>query len=183
MFGDQARIIRWDRTGALVTELFSWTQGTISYNFFSHFNEASAKQRGVGTAVRPALLEEVNKAKAAFKQAGLGDTNSMTRPHYLYQVPTQTPPAPNPSYAPFGSFLAGRPSVWSHSFTGRASAGYICWDVATGSVHFMKDAWRDVTNSVDEPSIYRLLNDRRPDSGGDPTDGEEEDFFDHVVRR
>ena len=56
-------------------------------------------------------------------------------------------------------------------------------DVATGSVHFMKDAWRDVTNPVDEPSIYRLLNDRRPDSGGDPTDGEEEDFFDHVVRR
>ena len=128
LFGDQARIIRWDRTGALVTELFSWTQGTISYNFFSHFNEASVKQRGVDTTVRPASLEEVNKAKAAFKRAGFGDTNSMTRPHYLYQVPTQTPPAPNPSYAPFGSFLARRPSVWSHSFTGRASAVYICWD-------------------------------------------------------
>ena len=111
----------------------------------------------------------------------------MTEPYYTYEVPAEplvSKPSnreANPPRAPGRFFVAGRPVVWSHSFTGRASTGYICYDVATGGVHFMKDAWRAATACVDEPSIYRRLNKHCPDLGGDPDDGEE-DFFEPADR-
>jgi hypothetical protein len=140
------------------------TRGTI---FFSHFDKSSEKQRGVDTTVHLALLE-VNKAKATFKEAGFGDTSSMTGPHYVYQAPTQTPPAPKPSAV--HSSLAGGPSVWSHSFTGRASAVTFAMMLRlVTSIYEGRLACCD--KSVDELSIYHKLNECRPDSGRDPTDG------------
>src|ERR1700733_8722354 len=131
LFGEQARIIRWDRTGALVTTPFEWINGTVLPDFLARFDAASPKRRGADTTARPASPEDIAKARHAFVRAGVDDANAMTEPYYSYEVPTE-PPASEPSRAPARSFVAGRPSVRSHSFTGRASTGYICCDVATG---------------------------------------------------
>ena len=89
LFGEQARIIRWDRTGALVTTPFQWTNGTVLPDFLARFDAASPKQRGADTTARPASPEEITKATDAFMRAGVDDASAMTGPYYSNEVSTE----------------------------------------------------------------------------------------------
>lgn len=170
--GSNARIIRWDRTGAVVTELFDWTQGAILYEFLYRFNAATPKQRGLDTTARKALPEEKTQLRAALQTAGYSETDAMQPPFYVYSVSQDaqgfTLPEPR-------EFVAGRPVAHSRAFTGRASTGYICYEMAAKQLHFMKDAWRSSTSTarLDEPRIYRRLNALEVEDGSIPDDGED----------
>ena len=75
-------------------------------------------------------------------------------------------------------FIAGSPISFSHSFTGRATAGYICYDLKEEGVHFMKDAWRtDVPGLLAEYQVLALLGQEMIDS-----EGKTEDPVPHVPR-
>jgi hypothetical protein len=50
--GVQARLIRWDRAGAVVSEGFNYTERDCLAQFFWRYTHASAKVRGHDTTVR-----------------------------------------------------------------------------------------------------------------------------------
>ncbi|KAG1812396.1 uncharacterized protein BJ212DRAFT_1219319, partial [Suillus subaureus] len=48
-----ARIIRWDREGAIITDAFNYNQESHLANFFYHLGQASPVLHGVDTSVTP----------------------------------------------------------------------------------------------------------------------------------
>lgn len=175
LIGQKARMLRWDRTGAVVSDLFDWMKGPTLYMFISRFYDASGFQRGLDTTARPAEGDEIAAACAAFETAGFQNSKATQPPFYVYEVLCSPEDAP---VRQTRSFLAGRPVTHSHTFTGRATAGYICYDLATKGVHFMKDAWRLLGQDalMSEADVYGILNEVLPVTPGHPDDGEE-DFF------
>lgn len=176
-----ARIVRFDRAGVVCTELFDWTTGTILADFLSRFSEANRATRGHDTTVTPATGDDAKAASNAFIRAGYGSTHAVRAPYYKFAVPATPdgPPSSTPStvQTPVASskskqapkmhyYIAGCPISWSPSFTGRASTGYICYDLETKGVHFMKDAWRvQELGILAEYQVYALLGQELDDFG------------------
>ncbi|KZV75334.1 hypothetical protein PENSPDRAFT_647137 [Peniophora sp. CONT] len=79
-----ARLIWWDRAGAVVSEAFEWTKGTVFAEFLYRFNLLSRKQRGIDTSVRMASDEEARKARNACQMEDLPDLEA---PFWVYPVP------------------------------------------------------------------------------------------------
>ncbi|VDB99553.1 unnamed protein product [Peniophora sp. CBMAI 1063] len=175
-----ARIIRFDRAGAVCTTAFDWTDGTIFPEFLSRFHNADQATRGYDTTVEPADEADITAATDAFAKAGYGKTHGMRGPFYKYAVPVtridpsllspesgpSTASADEPDDTPVEMryFIAGCPITWSRSFTGRATTGYVCYDLAENDVCFMKDAWRiNDPSLLAEYQVYALLGRERPD--------------------
>lgn len=78
-----ARLIRWDRSGAVVTEAFDWTTGTLLSEFLTRFAAASSKERGIDTTVHPASPEEQRQAEQACEREGLPKPRA---PFWVYEV-------------------------------------------------------------------------------------------------
>lgn len=175
LIGTNARILRWDRTGVIVSDLFNWMQGPTLYDFFSRFHAADDLGRGLDVTAHPAEEDDIAKARTAFESAGFKDTPATKKPFYVYEVPSLTENAPTQRTR---SFIAGRPVAYPHVFTGRATTGYICYEKETGGVHFMKDAWRLLGRDapISEAEVYGILNKAGPVPLGHPDDGEE-DYF------
>lgn len=165
LIGPNARILRWDRTGVFVTTLFKWTEGQILADFLSRFDGATDQERGWDPTVHRASNDEVKAVQKAFTDARFDrpSDGTMKGPYYRYNVVSD---------ATTRSFVAGRPLARSQSFTGRASTGYICYDLSSKTICFMKDAWRMVTTKglLAEPDVYRRLNECHVDPPGDPAD-------------
>ncbi|TFY63093.1 hypothetical protein EVG20_g6468, partial [Dentipellis fragilis] len=61
--GDEARLMRWDRGGAIVSERFNFVKDPAPLlEFFWRFNHLSPEQRGMDPSVSPATAEEVAMA-------------------------------------------------------------------------------------------------------------------------
>ncbi|KAF8121661.1 hypothetical protein EV363DRAFT_878024, partial [Boletus edulis] len=78
---DQARIIRWDREGAIVTEPIPYNTNTLLAEFFSRFSQAPPELRGVDTTIVEATNNEALRAR---KKLGLGSDVRM----FKTSVPT-----------------------------------------------------------------------------------------------
>ncbi|KAG2065457.1 hypothetical protein BDR04DRAFT_943283, partial [Suillus decipiens] len=55
---NHARIIRWDREGAIVTDAFDYSQESHLANFFYRLGQASPALRGVDTSITLASAED-----------------------------------------------------------------------------------------------------------------------------
>ncbi|KAF8310895.1 hypothetical protein DL93DRAFT_2211944 [Clavulina sp. PMI_390] len=176
LLGKNARILRWDHTGVVVSESFDWWSDSNTLALFlQRFNSMTPTKRGLDPSVRLPTKEEIKSARAAFLKAGYSNSPASQLPFYVYSVPDDI----HSETCQKREFLAGRPIAWSRSFTGRASTGYVCYELGVGSVYFMKDAWRHFSESgevaeVTEKSIYLLLNQELPDNdpNKNPDDGE-----------
>ncbi|KAI0281640.1 hypothetical protein BGY98DRAFT_907096, partial [Russula aff. rugulosa BPL654] len=49
--GDHARLIRWDRGGAVVTKKFKWYEEPFLYDFFMRYDTADPETRGRDSTV------------------------------------------------------------------------------------------------------------------------------------
>lgn len=173
--GSRARLFRWDRAGAIVTEAFEFgTQPELLCEFLWRFHLANPAQRGYDPTVSVAsqaeeyLFKKLIRKHAAF-QLGVSENHAARLKrglpqHYekekvtkmkVYQQGRSTP----------DSFLVSVPLTCPKSLTGHSTRAY--WSVKLtgeneGTVCFLKDVWRlDVDSIRDEGSIYKEMEDMK----------------------
>lgn len=147
IFKDVARILRWDREGAVVT-------GPISYNadqglaeFFSRFSQAPPELRGVDTTVSFASEDEAIRART---KLGLSSDTTM----FKTTIPRSGDSLPFPIIFPRLDFVPTTPA-------GRATRTCVAYDLSGDRKVFFKDSWRvDAEDVAPEGKIYALLNEQ-----------------------
>ncbi|KAH9912677.1 uncharacterized protein BXZ73DRAFT_6288, partial [Epithele typhae] len=168
MYGSLARLLRWDRSGCVVTRALDVrAEADVLCTFLWRFSHASDAGRGHDTSVGQVNSED----EALFADAIRGYVRSQIAegedleqvvkqhysPHHVYSthvLQRQSPMCEENTRR----FLFSRPAASSSSVTGRGTRGYWALDVATGKVVFVKDTWRDSPLADVEGDILQQLN-------------------------
>jgi hypothetical protein len=138
-----ARIIRWDRSGAIVTEVIKYNESPLLTEFFSRYSKASPAMRGKDQSVSyPTPTEAV----AARQALDIDDTEPLVK----LSIPGED-----------GSFLyyvTSAPRATLYTPPGRATRGFRAYDLAFKRQVFIKDSWRiDLRDIWEEGRIYTRL--------------------------
>ncbi|KAI5116114.1 hypothetical protein M0805_001984 [Coniferiporia weirii] len=163
VLGDIARIIRWDRAGAIVTEPIEYTKDSTSFaEFFRRFDQLTPEQRGHDTTVSTPTSEELAKARLGFKLQNKDAENNedlqsccnTILDQTLHKFAVQKDDGSEPSY-----FVGPMPERKTLSLVGRASRGSPVCDLKTGRICYLKDTWRiDASHLLREGKIYENLH-------------------------
>lgn len=140
---DTARILRWDRSGTLVTEVIYYNKADHLVEFFRRYSEAPPEMRGKDMSVLDPTLAEAVKARQALN---LDSTVSL--------VKITVPDTSNSQL----HFIAASPRATPYTPPGRATRGFPAYDVSRRVPVFMKDSWRlDVPDIWPEGRVYQSL--------------------------
>ena len=139
---DSARIIRWDRTGAIVTEAIPYNMDPAIAEFFRRYHKAPSKVRGVDDTISQPTVDEIRLARESL---ALGDDTLFVK---------MTVPVFNSER----SYIAPVPRAQPYTPPGRATRGFIAWDLHRNQKVFVKDTWRvDLPGIEKEGETYRLM--------------------------
>ncbi|KAI5115296.1 hypothetical protein M0805_008202 [Coniferiporia weirii] len=144
VLSDIARIIRWDRAGAIVTEPIEYTKESAWFaEFFRRFDQLTPEQRGHDTTVSTPTSEELAKARLAFKLQNKDAENDEDLQSCCDMI-----------------FLDQTLHKFATlSLVGRASRGSPVCDLKTGRICYLKDTWRiDASHLSREGKIYENLH-------------------------
>ncbi|TFY69239.1 hypothetical protein EVG20_g3229 [Dentipellis fragilis] len=143
--GDEARLMRWDRGGAIVSERSNFVNNPAPLlEFFWRFNHLSLEERGWDTSVSQPTTEEVAMAIEA-KIFAEGD-----QVHKLH--------IKDDADGVDRYYLVSRPAKYGPGVCGRATRGYIAMDLQKKDRVWLKDSWRiDVEEMPKEFKIYQKL--------------------------
>jgi len=140
-----ARIIRWEREGAIVTEPISYNVDSSLVEFFSRFSQAPPELRGVDTTVSAATEDEATCARTR-----LDLPNSM--PMFKTDIPGSG------GGSPF-TIIFARPESRPTSPVCRGTRACAAYDPTGDRTVFFKDSWHIDADDVNpEGHIYSLLN-------------------------
>jgi len=146
ILGCNARILRWDRLGTIVTEAFEFSKSPYLVDFFRRYSGTTDEICGKDGTVSTPTTAEQYKARRALKLDQnvtlhkLSIPVSVSNDDLLYFI--TCPPEPT-LYAP----------------PGRATRGFKAYDVARDQVVFLKDSWRIVLPGITpEGDVYKALN-------------------------
>ncbi|KAI0781765.1 hypothetical protein C8Q75DRAFT_704776, partial [Abortiporus biennis] len=161
IFNTYARIIRWDRAGAIVTEPIDYRKHPARFvDLFQRFDQMSDKQLGLDTSVCLATAAEEKKLLDAVK----AHKESVERKESL--------PIPNvdltldPSFASYKisvpvqneamrHYIVKRPFQAPSALWGRSTRAYIAYGITEKRLVFLKDYWRPMEKGRDsEEEIY-----------------------------
>lgn len=144
----RARILRWDRSGTIVTEAIEYNQSPLLAEFFRRYSVAPPEMRGKDiSASAPTPVEGLMARKSL--------NLDMTVPLIKLSIPNAD--------GPLRYFLTSAPEV-SLLYTppGRATRGFTAYDVSRGIVVFLKDSWRiDLPDIQAEGKVYKMLKDAK----------------------
>jgi hypothetical protein len=153
-----ARIIRWDREGALVTEPIPYNDDPSLVQFLSLYSRAPFELRGIDTTVSRATNHE---ARVARRELGLRAGTQMLRTRLpRVTAPTEQPVDPvDPELSkfmtivfPFSESKASQPAC-------RATRACPAYDVERKHVVFFKDSWPVRAPDTElEGNIYERLH-------------------------
>ncbi|TCD65442.1 hypothetical protein EIP91_002698 [Steccherinum ochraceum] len=162
--GDHARIIRFDRAGAIVTRHFDYRkQPALLAEFFWRYGQQSPVDRGFDPTVQEATNDEKAKLKQAVEAYAV-DRYSRRVPG-THDVYDSTFPCYKISVTTFGSddtrdYIVRKPFSIPLSPIGRCTRGYIALDLASKELVFLKDYWRFLDDArPPEAEIYKDLLD------------------------
>jgi hypothetical protein len=153
LFDDTARFFRWDCSGVVYTEPFEWADGTPLFEFLWRFNHLSAVDRGYDTTVCPA---EDDEAEAALpKLVDHLKVKNLGKEH-LHRILAWDDHAlddkPRHYITPSAKWA-------TNALIGRATFGYIAYDVERDNLVYLKDFWRvDRPEIQTEGEVYRELH-------------------------
>ncbi|GBE81226.1 predicted protein [Sparassis crispa] len=163
-----ARLIRWDRTGAVASEGFNYIEDAEKlHNFMYRLGKMNDVQRGYDPTAVLATPDEVEAMRRCEKRLNdyhkgcLKDAMSDGWPIYkiefkpgdVVDVSGKTASSSRSRY-----YLIGRARSSSYSLTGRATRGYVAYDMTTERLAFLKDTWRpDSANVHPEREVYERL--------------------------
>ena len=138
-----ARILRWDRSGMIVTEAFEYNTLPYLTNFFRRYSLASQAMRGkddTASDPTPSEAHTTRKAlgldrKVPLVKLSIPGTNS----NLLY-------------------FVTGTPEASVYTPPGRATHGFEAYDISHSRTVFLKDSWRiDAEGIQPEGEVYQTL--------------------------
>ena len=136
---EYARLIRWDRSGAVFTEPIKFNEKSHLFDFFIRYDFSDREARGHDITVCPASSDDVKSAKGKTRGWPAGECLDVTISDKHFIIPS---PAPTPNIP------VGR---WT-----RASLAY---DKQEGRQVLLKDSWRVLLEGVtSEGDIYHILH-------------------------
>jgi hypothetical protein len=143
IFRDTARLLRWDRSGTIVSEAFQYNVSDQLAEFFRRYSHASDVVRGVDeTVTKPTPAQE--------RQAR--DVLDIDRSIPLFKVLV---PHEGGQY----EFIVRAPDARPYTPPGRATRGFKAYDIAQRRVVFLKDSWRvNLPDILPEGKVYKILN-------------------------
>jgi len=138
-----ARLIRWDRTGAIVTAPIHYNKSDKLAEFFRRYHKASPKLRGVDTTVTTPTPDEARLARICLE----ADEKAI-----LVKI---TVPSPNSKM----EYVVRAPIASHYTPPGRATRGFEAYDVQRCKKVYVKDTWRvDLPGIEREGETYELLH-------------------------
>ncbi|RPD62303.1 hypothetical protein L226DRAFT_458441 [Lentinus tigrinus ALCF2SS1-7] len=170
--GSRTRLLRWDRAGCVVTEVFDLReQADLFCEFLWRFSQSTHRRRGHDVTVQVASSDEETLFREAIRahvqfQLQLDTEESLdnaVRQHYesghvaAVHVLAHGCPA---NAAHVSRFIVSRPVVSSLQLTGRCTRGYWAVDTRTGDVVFLKDTWRAYPPVDLEGDTLKRMNDQ-----------------------
>ena len=171
IFGRMARIVRWDRAGALITEKFDYKKEPhILGKFLFCYSRSDAVARGHDpTAVRvePGTKEWelmssraeqslLRHSRAVEEDARIAFQHSVAQGQPRWKLAVNTEKGAM-------HFLVGRPDFCASVLIGRGTRGYVAINMEDpqGSFVYLKDAWRvDHERIKQEGKILAALNEK-----------------------
>ena len=145
IFKDIARIIRWDREGAVVTEPILYNVDSSLLEFFFRFSQAPSELRGVDTTVTSTSEHEAARARTK-----LGLPPDM--PLFKTTVPRSADGVPFTIIFPQPFIIPTTPAC-------RGTCTCATYDPLGDRKVFFKDSWRvDVDGITAEGDVYAILN-------------------------
>ncbi|KAL5504840.1 hypothetical protein ACEPAH_7503 [Sanghuangporus vaninii] len=168
--GDVARLIRWDRAGAIVTRSFKYLEVSWLVDFIERFSILSPLQRGWDWTVRsPTAIDReiLKKAREALIQHRFsGESEQVFRDrsdyfrrarYFKFLVPVLTTGQETGAMR-LKSYIGAFPRRWACSLLGRNSRGTPVFDPETGQIRWLKDSWRiDMDMVVVEHKSYEKM--------------------------
>lgn len=133
---DKARLIRWDRSGAIVTESFPYDEEPHLAEFFHRYSEASPELRGVDTTME--RLTEENVGEARFF---LGKHLGPDRPLLKVSILTED--------ERLRQYIIGVPDAAPHPPIGRGTRGGVAYDIEGKRLVYLKDTWRIARDDIE----------------------------------
>lgn len=140
---DTARLLRWDRSGAIVTETIKYNTSDILVDFFSRYAKAPPAMRGKDESVSDPSPVEEDEAREALQ---LGKTVPLVK----LSIPIA---------GGHCSFVTSAPEAILYTPPGRATRGFKAYHVSKQEVVFLKDSWRINLQDIQaEGKVYEVLN-------------------------
>ena len=138
-----ARIIRWDRSGAIVTEAIEYNNFSLLAEFFRRFSRAPPKVRGIDQSVSKPTSEETIIARQTLEL----DANVQL---VKLLIPING--------ALYSNFITSAPRATFYTPPGRATRGFKAYDISRATLVFVKDSWRvDLPDIQAEGLTYEML--------------------------
>jgi len=139
---DYARLIRWDRSGAIVTEAIHYNHNPALAEFFRRYHKAPPNIRGVDPTVTVPTYKEICLTRQCLD---LKDNVTLVK----MTVPTGDTEC---------SYIAPTPKAQPYTPPGRATRGFVAYDLQRRRKVFVKDTWRvDLPDIEREGETYELL--------------------------
>jgi hypothetical protein len=136
---DNARLIRWDRSGALVTAKIPFNEEPDLFDFFTCYNVASPEARGHDSTVYTASTYDAINAKKTVPE--LAKAKSLLAVEHSGN-----------------RYIIGFPTPQIHIPVGRWTRPSIAFDVENGRRVLLKDSWRVLLGDIEpEGVIYERL--------------------------
>ncbi|GJE92033.1 hypothetical protein PsYK624_081860 [Phanerochaete sordida] len=147
----QAHLIRWDRSGAVVSEGFNPTREPWILHLLLVYSQASRQQQGFDRSahllsgpsdLRKTFVRGIRECKSwyhdrelnAFSSIDLSETSNW--PLYKLEVPDDKAPGS------IRACLVSQPFYMAHSPLGRGTRVYVAYDLLSRKIRILKDAWR-----------------------------------------
>lgn len=147
-----ARLIRWDRAGAIVTEPIYYNDDSYLHDFLTRYNDALPNIRGHDSTVTPIS----NSIRPDLFQRAQSVVHELAKEDYLLLLAI---PGPDSDGRPTSrSFAVSQPRVEPEIPTGRWTRTSIAYDVERNQRVFLKDSWRALIDDIEpEGVVYNLL--------------------------
>ncbi|KAH7887107.1 hypothetical protein F5I97DRAFT_1106621 [Phlebopus sp. FC_14] len=148
VMGSYARLMRWERAGAVVTRKFDYTKNPdILTEFFWRFSHMSPDQRGLDLTVSVADGLSTMDADLIVEHLRL----KAGTPLFRYQVPDGERTR---------SYFGPRPPCPSVSLIGRSTRALPVYDLEKQRLVYLKDTWRINADDIrPEGEVYKELHD------------------------
>lgn len=149
-----ARLIRWDRAGAIVTEPISYNDDSYLYDFLTRYNDAPPDIRGhdsTVTTISNFLQPEIfQRARSVVDELAKEDSL------LLLAIPEPDGgPAPR-------RYVVSQPRAQPEVPTGRWTRASIAYDVQRNRRVLLKDSWRIAIDDIKpEGVVYNMLHENR----------------------
>jgi hypothetical protein len=150
VFKNYARLMRWDRSGAIFTTPISYDTQPELFEFFEAYNKATPEARGIDESVTEPTPDEIDAARE-------------TCPDLGESLLVVSIPNPDPDlHAQPHRYVINRPSARTSLPIGRSTRTSVAYDVQKNKRVFFKDSWRiKAPNAPVEGKVYQSLNRRK----------------------